>query len=287
MGGPANPMERGNGRAGDADGLHRRHVRALLAVERSDFRKRGLPKFLDGPVLTVSGGGSVGNNAGLQVFFAGSISGGTPPYGYTWTFADGTSFSAVSPAATLPSTDATTEGDWTNLYGNVGYNIAQMTTSLPSSVAVTFVGSSPIPFTWAASTTESRALLIPGGAPGTRIASCWYAATFFTIDIQITDGLTYPVSLYALDWEPTNRSEQIQVIDVPTSTVLHTFTVGSFSGGEYVTWYTSGHVHFVVTNLLGTTNAVVSGIFIGSPSGGPWAADSAHTYSVRGHIPPH
>src|SRR5262249_45377703 len=59
------------------------------------------------------------------------------------------------------------------------------------------------------------------------------------------------------------RSEQIDVLDAATGTVLNSQTVSNFTGGQYLVWNVAGHVQFRVTNLLGSGNAVISGLFFG------------------------
>src|SRR5262249_18304162 len=59
------------------------------------------------------------------------------------------------------------------------------------------------------------------------------------------------------------RSERIDVLDAGTGTVLNSQTVSSFTGGQYLVWNVSGHVQFCITNLVGGSNAVVSGLFFG------------------------
>ena len=41
--------------------------------------------------------------------------------------------------------------------------------------------------TWAGSTTDPRALQVPGTANG--VAAAWYSNTSFTFDINFTDGI--------------------------------------------------------------------------------------------------
>src|SRR5262249_19218860 len=114
-------------------------------------------------------------------------------------------------------------------------------------------------YTWAATTTDPRALENPPSGSG-RSAQTWYSPTSFTFDIDLTDGQSHDVALYAVDWTNGGRQEKFQVIDAATGAVLDTETLSSFSGGAYLQWQISGHVLIRVTRLAGT-NAVVSGLF--------------------------
>ena len=59
------------------------------------------------------------------------------------------------------------------------------------------------------------------------------------------------MSLYALDWDSTTRSERVDVVDPSTGTVLDSRTIASFHNGEYLTWALTGHVQLRVTRLGG------------------------------------
>ncbi len=167
--------------------------------------------------------------------------------------------SAVPPttSASLVKKDATTQGNWIGVYGGQGYDIEGTPASLPSYAFVGTSGAST--YTWSSSTTDTRGLENPGGSG--RTATCWYSATSFTIDVDLTDGQVHDLALYAVDWENAGRSEQIQLINAGTGGVLDTETISSFHGGVYLQWAVSGNVLIKATRLSGT-NAVISGLFL-------------------------
>ena len=80
--------------------------------------------------------------------------------------------------------------------------------------------------------------------------------------MNITDGQSHQVALYAVDWDNGGRSEMIQVIDTATGKVLDSRTISSFQNGVYLVWNVSGNVTFKVVNTS-NTNAVLSGLFFG------------------------
>src|SRR5262249_15753181 len=143
-----------------------------------------------------------------------------------------------------------------------GNNVIGDTRSYPSYATVTPSGQ--LNYTWAASTTDTRALQNPGGTG--RIAATWYAPTSFSVNVNINDGQAHDLPLYFVDWDSPSRSEQVQISDAASGTVLDTETVSSFHSGVYLDWMVSGDVVVKITRLTGA-NAVLSGLFFDAPAG--------------------
>ena len=162
------------------------------------------------------------------------------------------------------SQDTSTQGNWINIYGNQGYDVISKSNSyvsLPAGVTVTPAGQST--YTWATSANSAtQALELPGGA--SRIAACWYSPTSFTVDVDVTNGQSYNLELYVLDYDSTGRSEQIQLTNVATGAILGTESVSNFSDGAYINWRISGNTLITITNT-GPANAVLSGLFLDPP----------------------
>jgi hypothetical protein len=169
----------------------------------------------------------------------------------------------VAGKASFVKTDTTTEGNWQNVYGSQGYNVIDNATSYPSYAQVSATGNSN--FVWNSSTTDPRALQEVNS--NNRMAACWYAGTSsgqgFTINANLTDGLTHQLALYLLDWDQYGggRSEQVQILDATTGTVLNTQNVSSFGNGEYLVWNVSGDIQIRITSEDSFGSAVVSGLF--------------------------
>jgi hypothetical protein len=179
-----------------------------------------------------------------------------------------TASSTTTPGATLPTAAATfvtfdraTQGTWQGIYGNAGYLLAGDTQQQQLPAAVQVILSSAASTTWAASTSDVRALVKPE-APADHIAACWYASTSLSFDVTITDSQTYQVALYLLDWDQQQRTETVSVIDPTRGAALDTQSVSAFGTGVYVVWQVSGHVTIQVTNAAGSPNAVVSALFL-------------------------
>jgi uncharacterized membrane protein YwzB len=164
--------------------------------------------------------------------------------------------------------DTATQGSWKTAYGGDGYNVIGDTTIYPSYATVNPNGQSS--WVWASSTTDIRALQ-KAASTTDRVAATWYAASSFSIDVNLTDGKSHQIALYALDWDSQARAETITIADALTATVLDTRNISSFVNGEYLVWNLSGHVIITVTRT-GGANGVISGIFFGGPPATPTSA---------------
>jgi hypothetical protein len=131
---------------------------------------------------------------------------------------------------------------------------------LPSYASVSTTGT---PFTWAAGTSDARALLKPEDSsnPNDRIAAHWYGSTFDT-NLSFSDGQTHRVSLYVVDFDRQNRAETVQVLSAANpNVVLATMSASNFAGGQYLSFAVTGNVIFRITRTQGGS-AVLSGVFI-------------------------
>ena len=162
------------------------------------------------------------------------------------------------PSAAFVAEDTTTEGSWQGHYGADGYDLANAAPSLPN--YATFSVSNQVNYTWASTTTDPRALQIPGTSTG--FAEVWYSNSTLAFDVNFTDGNPHQFALYALDWDQQGRSETVQILDVNSGLLLDSETISNFGSGVYLVWNLSGHVQInVLPNNSG--NGVVSGVFFG------------------------
>jgi hypothetical protein len=161
--------------------------------------------------------------------------------------------------AAFVGTDTVTQGTWKGTYGGDGYAIANDSQSIPG--YATFAVSNQLNYTWASVTTDGRAL--QSGVNSWRTATTWYSGTAFTFDVNVMDGNSHQIALYAVDWDDYEggRSELIQIVDGSTNAVLDSRNISGFAGGDYLIWNISGHVKIQVV-LTGGGNAVVSGAFL-------------------------
>lgn len=168
---------------------------------------------------------------------------------------------ANNPPAQFKGINTTTQGTWNNVYGSQGYDVVNAGESLPGYATLSFAPNAT-PFTWAANTSDPRALQDQPGS-GARIASCYYSSSpSFSFNLNLSGTQPHPVELYFLDWDNLGRSETVQVSNAATGAVLDTETVSNFSGGKYLLWNLSGNLNITITNT-GGLNEVLSGVFFG------------------------
>jgi hypothetical protein len=160
-------------------------------------------------------------------------------------------------SASFTGLDTITQGNWHGTYGSGGYAIANDSQSIPA--YATFAVQNQSNWTWANGISDPRALAC-GSCTG-RIASAWYTFSTFDFDLNLTDGNTHQIAMYAVDWDNYmgGRSETVQVVDANSNAVLDTRSISGFSNGVYLVWNVTGHVHINVTDNAG--NAVISGVF--------------------------
>ncbi len=160
-------------------------------------------------------------------------------------------------SASLVKLDTTTHGNWRNVYGADGYQVVGDQTLNPSYVTPAPSGQNQA--VWTGSSSDVRALQKPSNSSD-RIAGVWYAASSFTVDLNITDGNTHQFAVYCLDWDTSARRQTLDILDWNGSVLSSQSLTSSFNGGMYVVWNVSGHVKLRVT-LNGGANPVISGMF--------------------------
>jgi hypothetical protein len=169
-------------------------------------------------------------------------------------------------SAAFVKLDATTQGNWTGVYGADGYSVIGGSTSLPTYASFS-VGTHQF-YEWEAqNSSDARALQTNPSSP-VRVAATDFAANTVAYKVNVTDGETHQVALYLLDQDYRGRSETITITDTSGGAVLASNDVSNFSAGDYAVYDISGNVTITVSADSGSVNAVVSGIFFDPGPGG-------------------
>jgi hypothetical protein len=163
--------------------------------------------------------------------------------------------------ATFVMQDATTMGNWKQVYGPQGALLYGLYTNLPAGVNFSLSGASYIQFS--ANTSEPMALERPDAAsPTNRFAAVMFANSTFTLDAELPPGATNRLGLYFM--EPSGgRAQRVDLVDPATGILLDSRFLPSLTSGVYLTWDVNGPVRVVVTRVAGA-NAVLSGVFLGT-----------------------
>jgi hypothetical protein len=172
-------------------------------------------------------------------------------------FFGSSSAQVAATTARFLNSNSTSQGKWQSNYGADGFSIAGGNQKMPS--YATLASQNEQNWTYAANTTDPRALQAING-PAT--AATWYNYPSLNLDVNMTDGQSHQMALYALDWDTRGRTETIQIVDANTGSTLNSQTVTNFSNGIYLVWAITGHVKVNVTISSGP-NAVLSGVFFG------------------------
>lgn len=163
-------------------------------------------------------------------------------YSAEWYFDGGYPSSGT---AVFSGTDTTTQGNWKSAYGGAGYGIVGDSSQQPSYGSFSYkLGTDA---TWAASTTDPRALL-KASSTTDRVAARRYANLHETIDVNV--GATpRDVALYLMEWGSGDYQESVDVIDSDSGRILNTQIVSNFNNGVYLKYSVTGRVQFRVTKF--------------------------------------
>ena len=178
----------------------------------------------------------------------------------------------VAASAVFVKLDTATSGNWPGVYGSQGYflfggsNSAPSYSQVPSCAQVSF-NSWNSDTVWAASTTDPRALPISAASGAARYAGCWWTWSTITINVNVTDGGTHRLALYALDWNKYGWNGTYEIHDHVSQQVLSSQTLSNYGNGVYAIWAITGNVDVVVNHIVGSPNPPgLSGLFL-DPSG--------------------
>jgi hypothetical protein len=169
-------------------------------------------------------------------------------------------------------TDAGTLGNWKPVYGIEGFAMPGNATNLASTATLSISGASEA--VYALASTDPNALRRSDST--TRGIGGWSSPTNFVLDLNLTDGRNHQVALHCWDWNQAGRTQQIDLVDAATGTVIDRQILTAFTNGQWLAWQANGHVQLRVTNLAGS-DCLVSALMLGSGSGAKFVTEDAVT----------
>jgi hypothetical protein len=174
------------------------------------------------------------------------------------------------------------DGSWVGSFGDDGYALLgwEGSSSLVAIPNATLSVEQGMGYLWGG-TTEVRALTDPGGSG--RRASAVYHASQIRLRLTFTVAYTGELHLRALDWDTTDRRQNVSVTSSATSTVQ---LIAAFNNGAWIHAPISvpaGDSVVITVDRTAGANAVLSGVFLGG-GGTPPPPPSPPPYSegVRG-----
>lgn len=217
-------------------------VEVLDAATGTVLDRREVAQFADGRYLTWEVAGAVELRVTARVSNA-VISG---------LFVD-----PAPAAAEFAGSDETTGGDWRGLRGQGGWSFAGLGTVAPADGRIALRRGQS--WTWAAATTEARAVAASSGS--LRRAACWHDWQALELDVLLPDT-PQPLALYFLDWDGRDtRVQTVELVEAATGRLLDRQRLAAFSSGRWLKWRARGALR--VRIIPERLNAVLSGVALG------------------------
>ena len=162
--------------------------------------------------------------------------------------------------------DRATKGSWIGIYGPDGYEIVGGEVATPPYAERSYIGGRVS--TWAASTTDSRALQSKGNLSERLIAER-SSPIHEVVDVTVSGDAPRDVALYFVDWERKNRQMIVDAVCANTNHALDTRVIRDFKEGVYLHYRMTGRIQFRFTilgrdgNIFDTGEVTYSGLFFG------------------------
>lgn len=151
----------------------------------------------------------------------------------------------VSGAVTFTGIDQQTKGSWQKIYGSEGYYIPAAGEKIPEKTKINFInGETQI---WQNKTQDIQAIENPDG--NANIASVRSHPLHEIIEFNFEDGKEHEVALYFLDWDRKARWSVVDIIDVNSRKVLHSYNLTDYAQGVYLKYKMKGNLQCRMTNV--------------------------------------
>jgi len=170
---------------------------------------------------------------------------------------------SVNTAATFVRPDTTLAGSWRGALGAEGGLAYPYGTFAPPSY-VKLSAYKNYPLTWAASTTDPRALLKRTGTD--RFAAAWHSTNDLLFYFNFTDTAEHQVSFYFVDFDRQNRQQLLEFYNNDTGKLLASESIANFGDGRYSIWNLRGNVRVKLSRVAGP-DVVLSAFFFDKLAG--------------------
>jgi hypothetical protein len=100
---------------------------------------------------------------------------------------------------------------------------------------------------WENETQDIQAIENPLGKA--KIASTRSHPLHEIIEFNFIDGKEHEVALYFLDWDRKSRWSVVDIIDVNTRKVLHSYSLTGYANGVYLNYKMKGNLQCRLTNI--------------------------------------
>jgi len=141
--------------------------------------------------------------------------------------------------------DEQTKGLWQKKYGSDGYSIPGAGESIPDGTKITFISGDTQ--YWENETQDIQAVQNPFGKDN--IAAARSHPLHEIIEFNFEDEKEHEVALYLLDWDRKGRWSVVDIIDVNSRKVLHSYNLTDYAQGVYLTYKMKGKLQCRLTNI--------------------------------------
>jgi len=153
--------------------------------------------------------------------------------------------SGVSGEVTFIGIDEQTKCLWQKKYGSEGYYIPGAGEKIPDQTKISFInGETHI---WQNETQDIQAIENPVGKMN--IAAARSHPLHEIIDFNFEDNKEHEVALYFLDWDRKSRWSVVDILDVNSRKVLHSYNLTDFTQGVYLKYKMKGNLQCRITNV--------------------------------------
>ena len=182
--------------------------------------------------------------------------------------------SAPPPTSTfLFHADSETKGRWKPHYGADGYVFPNGATNLPP---YALIGNGDASLTTYLPTSQDDRSLGQPDSPARYLAG-WSSTTNFTMDLNLTDNNNHQVAFYFWDWNHSNRTQLVEILDATTTNLLDRRVIANFNNGQWWVWQVKGHVQIRFTKLAGP-DCLVNALTFGNGADASFIAEDSRTH---------